>query len=132
MIYETVKDLNIKNIICSIYLIYQNNNFYFYDIKFSIDINKYFLYYKDIYNINIFDIFFETNFKNFELLNNKYIKYYNNFLIFNCDNFCNYEYIKINNDFKCLLNNIIDNPNKINIHKTYIKNINLKYNLCKI
>ena len=132
LIKNIIENLNITNIICSIYLIYQNNNFYFYDIKFSIDINKYFLYYKDIYNINIFDIFFETNFKNFELFNNKYIKYYNNFLIFNCINFCNNEYIKINNNFKCLLNNIIDNSNKIDIHKTYIKNINLKYNLCKI
>jgi len=132
LINKIIKNLNIKNIICSIYLIYQNNNFYFYDIKFSININKYFLYYKDIYNINLFDIFFETNLENFKFLNNKYIKYYNNYLIFNCNNFCNNKYIKINNDFKCLLNNIIDNSNKINIHKTYIKNINLKYNLCKI
>ena len=135
-INEIMKHIKINNYICEIIFIYQNENFYFCNLDCNINIDKFYLYYHDIYNINIFNIYLFNKIENKKSCNN-------NILFYDYDKNIKSEYIIFANNIhdKLIINNInfelkkiidINLIKNINIYKTYIKNINIKFNLCKI
>jgi allophanate hydrolase subunit 2 len=127
-IKKIIKSISLNNIICSIYFIHQNNNFYYYNFKYNINFIKYYDYYKKIYNLDIYNIYLSNN--NIIQLNNNNNNNNNNILFFDLNNTIDFHIIKDNIYY--LLKNKLNIYNKIDTNYTYIKNINIKKNICKI